>query len=107
MLSKLILSLSLLILPTFLLAKKPPAEELEARAGDSIIRLAGSKCTYKTVLEQINSEYHAQFKKAELKVSGKPIKGCWTIDANGVFVIFEDGSQGYVPTEMFKPVEVI
>ena len=107
MLNKIILVISLLLVPTFLSAKKPPAEELEARAGDVTIRIAGKQCTNKTVLGQLKPEYHAQFKKAEIKANGKTVGGCWTIDANGVYIIFEDGEQGYVPPEMFKPVETL
>ena len=106
MLSKLILSLFLLILPTYLSAKKS-ADEFEARAGDVVVRIAGGKCTNKVVLDQIESTYHAQFRKAELKGNGTSKKGCWTVDTNGVFVIFENGEQGYIPLEMFKPVETI
>lgn len=106
MLSKLILVLTLLVLPSFLVAKKV-TDELEAKAGDVVIRLAGTKCTSKVVLEQLKPEFHDQFRKAEIRAKSKPVVGCWTLDATGVYVIFEDGSQGYVPTEMFKPVETL
>jgi len=106
MLLKIILALSLTILPNFLLAKKV-ADELEARAGEVVIRIAATPCVNKTVLENLKPEYHAQFRKAEIRTAGKPVNGCWTIDDQGVYLMFEDGNQGYVPPQMFKPVEVI
>ena len=107
MVYKLILVLSLLVTPSFLLAKKAPAEELEARNGDTVVRIAGTKCTYKSVLDQLKPEFHAQFKKAEVRNSTKVVKACWAMDATGVFIMLETGEQGYIPPEMFKPVETL
>lgn len=107
MLSKIILVLAFLFTPTILLAAKAPSEELEARAGTTIVRIASTQCTNKIVLDHLKPEYHAQFRKAEVRVEGKPVKGCWTMDANGVFIILENGEQGYVPPEVFKPVETL
>ena len=106
MLLKLLLALSLTILPNFLQAKKV-ADELEARAGEVVIRIAATSCVNKTVLENLKPEYHAQFRKAEMRTAGKPVNGCWTIDDQGVYLMFEDGNQGYVPREIFKPVETL
>lgn len=108
MLSKALLILSLLVAPSFLSAKKPAPEEMEARGEGVIVRIAGTKCTNKKVLEQIQPEYHKNFRKAEVKLDGKKAIGaCWIADDNGVFVMAADGNQGYVPLDMFKPVETI
>ena len=108
MLVKPLLVLAMLVSPTILLAKKAPAEEMEARGDGVIIRIASAKCVNKKVLEQLDPKYHKDFRKAEIKSNDKKAVGaCWIVDATGVFVIGEDGNQGYVPLEMFKPVEVI
>ena len=108
MLSKLVLVISLLIAPAMLSAKKPPADEYEARGDGIVIRIAGTKCTNKKVLDQLDPQHHKNFRKAEIKlVDKKAIGACWIVDASGVFVIGEDGNQGYVPLEQFKPVETI
>lgn len=107
MLKKIILTLAILLTSYAAHAAKAAPDELEARAGDVVIRLAGKECTNKKVLDQIKVEYHKQFKKAEIRHRGTPTAGCWTIDQTGVYVIFEDGSQGYVPPEVFKPVETL
>ncbi len=107
MLLKIILALSLTILPIFSLSAKKTTDELEARAGEVVIRIADKPCVNKTVLENLKPEYHAQFRKAEIRTAGKPTNGCWTVDENGVYLMFEDGNQGYVPKEIFKPVETI
>lgn len=106
MLNKFILTILILLSPT-LWAAKAPAEELEARNGDTVIRIAGKPCTNKTVLENLKPEYHSRFKKAEVRNAGKPTQGCWTMDGNGVYIMLENGDQGYVPPEVFKPVETL
>ncbi len=107
MLLKIVLALSLTILPIFSLSAKKTADELEAKAGEVVIRIADKPCVNKTVLDNLKPEYHAQFRKAEIRTAGKPVNGCWTVDDNGVYLMFEDGNQGYVPREIFKPVETI
>lgn len=89
------------------IAAKAPAEELEVRNGDTVIRIANKPCTNKTVLENLKPEYHKQFRKAEVRNAGKPTQGCWTMDGNGVYIMLENGEQGYIPPEVFKPVETL
>jgi len=106
MLSKIILVLSLLLVP-FSLSAKPQVEELEARAGDVVIRITSKPCTNKAVLEQLKPEFTTKFKMAEVRVAGKPTPACWIGSPEGIFILAEDGNQGYVPTEQFKPINVI
>jgi hypothetical protein len=101
-----LLTFTVLFGATTAVAKKT-TDELEARAGEVVIRIAATPCVNKTVLENLKPEYHAQFRKAEIRTAGKPVNGCWTIDDQGVYLMFEDGNQGYVPPQMFKPVETI
>lgn len=81
--------------------------ELEARAGDVVIRITNAPCTNKVVLEAIKKEYHEHFKKAEIRSKGAAKAGCFIIDSTGVYLIFEDGNQGYVGHNQFKPVETL
>lgn len=105
-LSAILLTFTVLFGATTVVAKKT-TDELEARAGEVVIRIAATPCVNKTVLENLKPEYHAQFRKAEMRTAGKPTNGCWTVDDQGVYLMFEDGNQGYVPREIFKPVETI
>jgi hypothetical protein len=84
-----------------------PVNELEAKSGETVVRISGANCTNKAVLDNLKPEFRAQFKRAEVRNSGKPTAACWTMDARGVFIMLENGDGGYVPPEAFKPVETI
>lgn len=104
---KFLVTILLATLTTITPAAKPPAEELEVRSGDMAIRISNKPCTSKVVIEMLKPEVVGQFRRAEVRNAGKPTKGCWTMDAQGVFIILENGDQGYIPPEAFKPVETI
>ena len=97
----------LAILACVAIAAKPPTEELEVRSGDTVIRISSKPCTSKIVIEMLKPEVVKQFRQAELRNAGKPTKVCWTMDSTGVYVILENGDQGYIPPEAFKPVQTI
>jgi hypothetical protein len=42
------------------------------------------------------------FRKADGLVSGKPYIGCWVEQNGTVFLVWEDGDQGMLPTDAFK-----
>lgn len=89
-------------------AKTPPPAEMEARGDGVIIRISADLCTNKKVLALLEPQFHKDFRKAEVKVKDKKAVGaCWVVDVNGVFVMAEDGNMGYVPLEVFKPVQTI
>lgn len=106
--TKFLFSILLAIMAAVAIAAKPPADEFEARGDGVVIRIAGAQCTNKKILSQLAPQFHKDFRKAEVKLADKKAQSaCWIVDINGVFVIGEDGNQGYVPLEMFKPVETI
>ena len=107
---KFLVTILLAALSAFVLtasAAKPPTDELEVRSGDTVVRISSKPCTSKIVIEMLKPEVVKQFRQAELRNVGKPTKGCWTMDSTGVFIILENGDQGYIPPESFKPVQTI
>ena len=81
------------------------APELVVRLGENEIRIQGSTCEDKKVLSWVKPEFHGQFKKASVKLSGKGYAACWTMLPSGeVLILDETGDHGTIPQNAFKPV---
>ena len=93
--------------PLLAFSAKAPPQEFEARGDGVTVRISSPQCTNKKVLDLVKEEYHRDFKRAEIRKFGKTIPACWIVDTTGIYVVGEDGDRGYVPIELFKPVEVI
>lgn len=48
-------------------------------------------------------EVHDRFSKADTIVDGKPFVACYAESGPAVFLVFEDGDQGVLPQDSFKP----
>jgi hypothetical protein len=78
------------------------ADELVARSGDDMVRLAETPCTSETVRALLKSE-GAGYKAASARVEGQSYNGCWRAVGNVVHVVYEDGDQGIIPIADLKP----
>ena len=56
------------------------------------------------MLAMIPAEYRTRFQLAHERFQGRDIRACWALDAPIVVIFDEEGDQGGMPMDAFKPV---
>ena len=79
------------------------AQDLVARQGNDIVRLADGPCTSEQVLARLQPELQSRFKAARAVVEGRTFEACWRRSGNAALLLYEDGDQGIVPLSDLKP----
>lgn len=79
------------------------AQDLVARQGNDIVRLADGPCTSEQVLARLEPALQSQFKAALAVVEGHTFAACWRKAGDVAHLLYEDGDQGVVPLSDLKP----
>jgi hypothetical protein len=79
--------------------------EMVAKQGDDVVRLMDAPCPYASVLRFIPEEARKEFRKADTRVGGQRYFACFRLLGSTVQVVYEDGDQGMIPSDHFKPDE--
>lgn len=88
----------LLVLCAALAAAAPAlADELVARNGDDMVRLADAPCASEAVLSKLPPQQHASFKAATAVVGGQTFTACWRAVGGRAHLFYEDGDMGVIP----------
>lgn len=77
-----------------------------ATFGTDSVTLRDKACPA-SVLERITPEHRSNFRKADGLVNGKPYLGCWVLERDVVFLMWEDGDQGIIPAKNFKEAKSV
>jgi len=80
---------------------------MRAKAPDGEITVSDQKCTNQAILARIPREVHDQILTAEVILNKQKYAACWHGMPQGVHLLYEDGDEGMVPYQMFKPVDTI
>ncbi len=99
MLSKLILTIFLVLLPFTAGAGNPV---LRDNVGNSLTLLQGPCTSTQGSLAQISKETRKKAKAADLVYEGKKYKACYMDDGQMIYWADETGHQDIVPKELFK-----
>jgi hypothetical protein len=86
------------------LASLSATADFVAQQGDDYVLLrdtAGS-CPA-AIQEKINPDQVGRFKRADVKIQGQTFVACWAEASGYAFLVYEDGDQGAIPLELFKP----
>lgn len=86
------------------LAAAAPAmsQDLVARQGEDMIRLADTPCDNQGVLGKLPAQFQEQYLQASATVQGQTFSACWRKAGSVVHLIYEDGDQGLVPLADLK-----
>jgi hypothetical protein len=97
MLRILIAAAALLLTPPLLAGQRAMVDS----DGD-FIRLHDLPCVHAGTLGHVEPQLRPQMKKAEIRMYGKPVYGCWIEGPSGqLFVLLEDGRAAPFPPEAF------
>jgi hypothetical protein len=91
------------VLCTALAAVPAFANDLVARQGADVIRLATTACTSEEVLSRVAPQMRSQFRTAQATVDGRTYTACWRMTPSAAHLVYEDGDQGLVPLSALKP----
>ena len=92
-----------LLLCAALAAAPAMSQDLVARQGNDMVRLADGPCTSKQVLVRLEPKLHSQFRAAMATVEGRTFAACWRKAGGVAHLLYEDGDQGIVPMSDLKP----
>lgn len=88
----------LLVLCAALAAAAPAlADELVARNGEDMVRLADAPCASEAVLSRLPPQHHQHFKAATAVVEGRTFAACWRAMGGRAHLFYEDGDMGIIP----------
>ena len=84
----------------------PPSLTAKNDKGNIVVHLLLNPCQ-KPVLDIIKLEFQKVFREAREVINGKEIKACWIESEGIVYLINENNELGEIPTEAFKPSDMI
>ena len=100
MIHKLILGLFLSLFLSFAFA----TEALIYIDGKNYVRLFDKPCAIDTVLTMTPPQFRDGMQMGEAQIEGVKYAMCWTLLPNGqVGIVYTDGEQGLLPSNLFKP----
>jgi hypothetical protein len=81
------------------------AEDMEASNGRDSVRIMDKPCSQK-IVKLIPKQFQASARAAVSKIDGKSYTACWVAIPNvGVVVKYEDGDEGLISFDQFRPVK--
>jgi hypothetical protein len=81
------------------------AEDMEASNGRDSVRIMDKPCSPK-IMKIIPKQFQPAARAAVSKIDGKTYTACWVAIPNvGVVVKYEDGDEGLISFDQFRPVK--
>jgi hypothetical protein len=94
----------LILLLVLLVATGCLAGERVARQGDDEVHVFDSPCVSAQTIIRIPENAREGWGKMQGRYQGERFFGCWRALGDNILILWEDGDQGLLPVQDFKPV---